>query len=241
MDIKQAELIFCDNINAIRSASLITADSAISNLLNTLTGIPQLFDVLKECNRDFDFKSGFHSATSTDGSGSLVLPIGKRQTVALVTGILLGFDRHELPIVDFIMTRFPAENHTASYLRFLQEVITPYEKAFLECMSKGAVAIDEAVSDEVAPVTRFPDNAQEDVVFYLNELRSEIALMNSVGDAERSELATVVNGLEYIIESKNPLLIKVGFLGMKNSFALYGSVPRQIAGIEEVLKLFGVL
>lgn len=241
MDVKQAELFFSDSIKALHSASLITADSAISNLLNTLTSIPQLFDVLKECNRDFDFKSGFHIATNTDGSGKLVLPIGKRQTVALVTGILFGFDRHELSIVDFIMSRFPAANHTASYLRFLQEVIDPYEKAFLECLTKGAVAIDEAVSDEVAPVTRFPDNAQEDVEVYLNELRSEIALMNSVSDAERAELSTVVNGMEYIVESKNPLLIKIGFLGLKNSFALYGAVPRQIAGIEEVLKLFGVL
>lgn len=240
MDIKQAELIFSDNINCIRKASIITADSAISSLLSAITGIPQLFEVLKECNRDFDFKSSFHSAVNSDRMGSMVLPNGKRQTVALVTGILICFDRHELPIVDFIMTRFPSESHTTSYSRFLQEVIGPYEKAFLECMSKGAVAIDEAVSDEVAPVTNFPDNAQEDVSFYLSALREDIVGAN-LSDAARAELSTVVGGMEYIIETKNPLLIKVGFIGLRNSFSLYDVNTRQIAGIAEVLRLYGVL
>lgn len=240
MDIKQAELIFSDNIKNLRKASIITADTAISNLLGAITGIPQLFDVLKECNRDFDFKSSLRNAVNADLVGGFVLPIGKRQTVALVTGILLNFDRHELPIVDFIMTRFPAENHQTSYIRFIQEVIDPYEKAFLECMSKGAVAIDEAVSDEVAPVTRFPDNAQEDVAFYLRALRDDIAGAN-LNDAARAELATVLGGMEYILETKNPLLIKVGFIGLKNSVILYGVSSRQVTGIEEVLKLFGIL
>ncbi len=234
---------FEKSIQPIFRSTIITADMAIDSFLCDLTQNKELFAIIVDANKDFSYKIEFSKAVLTLSNGkTFCLPQQKKKIIAIVTRLLYDFIRKRDSIVDFIMTYFKSNSHQESYVEFLDKIITPYATAFSECIrGEEAVAIDEAVLDEISPVTSFSDNALEEIAAYLDKIKDDLHLSSDFTDVTRDELMTLLDGTIYVLESHNAVLMRTAFIGLKNTLLLYRIGLRELKEIEKLFLSYGVI
>ncbi len=234
---------FNSAIAPIFKSTIITADIAIDRFLATVVSTPEFYAVMRDVNVDFDFRTECAKAIfSTDKGKTFVLPVGKKKIIALVNRLLYDFIRNKDSIVDFVLTYFQRESSQESYALFLSSIMRPYATAYAEYLAGGdAVAVEEVVLDETAPVTSFADTAVAEIATYLDRIKDVIELSSDFTDSTRAELTTLIDGTVYILESRNAVLMKTAFIGLKNTLILYRIGLRELKEIEKLFVSFGVI
>jgi hypothetical protein len=231
---------FNNAINAFYSSRLIIVDRTISAFLSEIVANSELFEVLTDCTRATNFQIEFNKAITRDGSGmSFVLPHNKRHLVALVTGLLFEFDKKSLSVVEFVTKFYPQDTSHASYMAFCDKIITPYAEAYRSMLATPNVV--EEVIEEDTHVELLPEKASEDCDYWLRQMLDTIAGDNAMDERTRREGTTLVKGLLHVFESRNPLLIKLVWLGLKNTLGSYQSVLRALKEVQSVLINHGVI
>lgn len=241
MDTKDVVKSFQDAVNEFYTSRLIIVEKSIKKLLELIVSTPPLYRTVSECAATVNYPAEFKKAASRDGvGGKFTLPVNRRHVVALVTGLLYEFDNKTLSIVDFVTGYFTAETTHQSYLRFCDSVIKPYADAFL-CLIEGEPReISEALAGELALIP-FPDKAKEDVDFWLRSLLDTVIGDNTAEEDARREYVTMIKGLLYVLDTRNPMLIKIVWIGLKNTLASKKAYFRELKEIEMILKTYGVI
>ena len=238
----RALLKFNECINAFFNSRLIIVDRTIAEFLSTVVSTPELMQVVTECARTFNFKRELSNAVESDNLGTrFMLPHNKRHVVALVTGLLNEFDRKNMSIVDFVTGFYPADASHTSYMSFCENVLRPYAEAFRSLLigedpdeNKAAVADERSAS----PIN---DKAKEDADYWLRVLIDNVIALNDVPDDYRREAVTMLKGMLYALELSNPLLIKLIWIGLKNTLGIYKLGMRELKEIETILLNYGVI
>jgi|AGTN01.1.fsa_nt_gi hypothetical protein len=232
---------FEEAIGVFYSSRLIIVEQAVSRLLETIASTPELYAVVDECAKSSDYKKEYNKAINRDGVGGIfTLPPNRRQIVTLVTGLLLDFDNKNLSVVDFVTGYFPSGTSHASYLSFCENVIEPYSEAFIYLLEGEPAELTKVMSEELA-IIPFPDKAKEDADFWLSSLLDSVLGDNQTPEILRREYAEMIKGLLYVSDLRNPLLIKIVWLGLKNTLASKRPPYRELKEIEMVLKGYGVI
>ncbi len=230
-------------IEPLFKSTIITADIAIGNFLAVLTTTPQLYAVMREVNEDFSFRTEFAKAVvATDKGKTFILPPNKKKTIALINRLLYDFIRNKDSIVDFVLTYFKAPSNQESYALFLNNIVRPYASAYMDYLTGGdAIAVEEVVLDETSPVTSFADTAIAEVTTYIESIKDTIQLSSDFTDNTRAELTTLLDGTIYVLESRNAVLMKTAYVGLKNTLILYRIGLRELKEIERLFVAFGVI
>ena len=240
MEKEQALTTFNNAVNAFYSSRLIIVDRTISAFLSEIVANSELFNVLTDCTRATNFQAEFNKAITRDGFGmSFVLPHNKRHLVALITGLLFEFDKKSLSIVEFVTKFYPQESSHASYMAFCDKVITPYADAYRYMLAPAEVEEEVVVEDK--PVELLPEKVAEDCDYWLRQMLDTIAGDNAMGEITRKDGTSLVKGLLYVLETLNPLLIKLVWLGLKNTLGNQQSVLRALKEVQSVLINYGVI
>ncbi len=234
---------FNSAIAPIFQSTIITADIAIGNYLSAITSVPQLYAVMAEVNEDFNYKTECARAVVHNDKGKqFILPPNKKKIIALVNRLMYDFIRNRDSIVDFVLTYFRAESNQASYGLFLNNIVRPYADAYVEYLSNvETIAIQEVILDEQAPITGFSDTAIADVTAYLQAINEQIHLSSDFTDNTRVELTTLIQGTIYVLESRNAVLMKTAYIGLKNTLILYRIGLRELREIEKLFVSYGVI
>lgn len=236
----QALTTFNNAINAFYSSRLIIVDRTISAFLSEIVANSELFDVLTDCTRATNFQVEFNKAITRDDKGiSFVPPHNKRHLVALITGLLFEFDKKSLSVVEFVTKFYPQESSHASYLAFCDKIITPYAEAYRSMLTLPN-AIEETIEKD-KPIELLPGKVAEDCDYWLRQMLDTIAGDNAMDELTRREGTTLVKGLLHVLESLNPLLIKLVWLGLKNTLGNQQSVLRALKEVQSVLINYGVI
>lgn len=241
MDIKLAIKKFNDAINSFYTARLIIVERNIGRLLELIASTPELYGVIAECAKSANYQAEYKKAVSRDGVGGYFnLPANRRQLISLITGLLYEFDNKTLSIVDFVTGYFPGETSHESYLTFCEKVITPYAEAFRYMLEGEPGEISGVLSEELS-IIPFPDKAKEDADFWLRSLLDIIVGDNSISESERREIVTMIKGLLYVLDTRNPMLIKIVWIGLKNTVGGRKVGFREMKETEMVLMSYGVI
>ena len=233
--LRAAEREFCES-------RLILVERVIAGFLQGLTESRELLAVLEDCAKGASYPAEYKKAVSRDGVGSyLLLPQGTKQIVSLVTGLLYEFDAGTLSIVDFVTKFFASESSHASYEMFCERVITPYFDAFTRRLEGEPEAVSETLAEKTQAPTSFPDKAKEDCDHWLKALLDAVTGDNGTPEDKRREYAEMIKGLLYVLEGRNPMLIKLLWIGLKNTLGNYRPGRRELAEIKTILTVYGVL
>ncbi|HHX49267.1 MAG TPA: hypothetical protein GX709_02625 [Clostridiales bacterium] len=221
------------------SSRLIIVDKVISKFLKTLVENKELFEILSDCVNAYDYETEYQNAlTTTDNKTTFLLPRSRRKTIALVSGLLFEFDNKSKNIIDFVTTFFPAETSHESYIKFLDNIITPFADSFAMLLTTNYDL------PEIKPETQneiFPDAAKEQCTYWLTQLSDSIISSNKIDEQTRNDALELIKGMFHMMEMQNPTFIKYVWIGLKNTLKSEKSCTREIQEINTVLYNYAVI
>lgn len=221
-----------------KESRLILVERVISSFLEGVANDPKLYEILVESNRGFDYQCELQKAIVRERySARFSLPQNRHVLVALVTGILYEFDKKTRSLVDFVTKYYPSDGSHQSYLKFLDGVIFPYIKAFRELLNPVAPEPER----QEANSQPLPDQAKEDAEQWAKCLLKKVIADNEPDESDRNEMTTMIHGFLYVLDTHNPLLIKIVWIGLKNTFGNYQQGFTELKALEAVLLDYGVL
>lgn len=241
MDCEKVIKIFNNAIAGFYSSRLIIVEREISKFLRIIAETPELYDIITDCGKRVSYGAEFEKAVAKSDTGAkFTMPKDRRRVISLVTGLLLDFDRKDLSIVDFVTKFYPADTSHESFINFLDDIITPYREAFTTLITGEPSAVTVAMKEELS-VIPFPDAVKEDCDFWLRSLLDIVYGDSITEEAKRREFILVINGLLHASELRNPMLIKVIWIGLKNTFGYYKPGIRELKELESLLRNYGVI
>jgi len=233
--LREAERNFYDS-------RIILVERVIARYLQSLTECRELLAVLEDCAKGANYPAEYKKAISRDGVGSyFIMPQGTKQVISLVSGLLYEFDSGALSIVDFVTKFFPSDASQDSYRLFCERLIAPYFDAFVRRLKGEPEAVSETLAEKTQRPFSFPDKVKEDCDHWLKALLDIVTGDNGTPEDRRREYAEMIKGMLYVLEGRNPLLIKFVWIGLKNTLGYYRPGRRELAEIKTILTVYGVL
>lgn len=221
-----------------KESRLILVERVIASFLEGVANTPRLYEIVVASNHKFDYQSELQKAVVHEHyADRFSLPQNRHVVVALVTGLLYEFDRKTRSLVDFVTRFYPADGSHQSYLKFLDGVICPYIRAFRELLNPVAPEPEVPEADS----KHLPDQAKEDAEQWAKCLLKKVIADNEPDESDRNEMITMINGFLYVLDTHNPLLIKIVWIGLKNTFGNYPQGFTELKALEAVLLDYGVL
>ncbi len=219
------------------NSTILTSDRAIASFLQSVVATPELFSVVKEVSSGFNYNAELRILTFD--KKKIHIPQNKKTLVALVTKLLYDFNRNEKNILDFVMANFDGSSCPKCYEMFINELIAPYIEAFSR-LATGDIAKEEITPEETIEAVPFSDTVAEESRRYLDSISAKLD-GTSLDNQSKKEILTAINGMEYVLDTKNILLISLSFVALKNSVLLYKIEAPEIDGLQDLFTTFGIL
>lgn len=222
-------------VEEIENASLIMTDKKIRALLKCLAYYEEFRTVIEYCSKGADYPAEKKKALVRKGEyRAFRLPKSPTSVVVLGVGLLTEFDSGTADFLDFCSDWFPAESKQGSLERCCREFFEPFKFAL-------AGLVVEGIKEEVPLVDRevefAHDGLQEQAEYLL------VALVRGVNEGkmsetDRGELLTMLEGFSAALDSRDILMIKAVWLGIKRSLAAYKLCADEIVKTDELLRLY---
>ncbi len=222
----------------LHGASLIMVDKKLKSLLRCLAFYSEFRQTLTLCNQNFDYETEKKRAfVNINDRHLLRLPKLKKTMVALVSGMLVDFDSGLMDVVTFAGQYYPAASKQESYQLFYEKVLEPFKLALVDMVVSGVE--DEAPEPE--RIIEFASQGLQKQTEYLLIAFVKAVQETNVDDGIRAELMLMLEGYAVALDSRDTLMIRAMWLGVKNALASSKLCPREIDKMDETLKLFLVV
>lgn len=215
--------------------NLIMVDKKIKDLLKCLAYYDEFRTVLQYVNRGFDYSAEKRKAMQRVGEYNVLrLPKAEKTLVALVSNMLVEFDSGKMDIIAFASVYFPGASNQESYEKFVAGVIEPFKLALVSLVVGG-------IEEETPLVERTVEFAPSGLNDQAQSLL--IALVKSVNEAQldadtRAELLLILEGFAAALDSRDALIIKSIWLGLRRALASLRICDREIAKMNEVMVMY---
>lgn len=236
----------CDEI--MRS-KYILADKKISDVMRVIASYKLLYELFETVLKDFDYGLELAKAKviNSYNHNSLKLPSDRGRSAALIFCILLDFDTARRELKDFLHEFFYDESGpNEEYAAFCEQVIAPFKK-------NVEILYLDAEGGEVRQAEDFFDGQPEfhlgsvEIERLVSSMREMIHMISrdvSVSIAEKEEMLTVCEGLSNTLYTKNVKLIKIMYIGCKNTLRLspvYRTVEPYLEDFSQLLKEYKII
>lgn len=222
-------------LDDLQNASLIMTDKKIKAVLKCLAYYDEFRTVLTYCNKGFDYSAEKKKALSKAGDYRVLrLPKTPKALVAFVAGLLVEFDDGTEDFLTFCGEYFPAVSRQDSLEECYQGLFEPFKLALVSLVVEG-------VKEEVPMVERtveFAANGLQEQTEYLL-----VALVRQVNEAslnetDRKDLLVMLEGFSAALDTRDTLMIKAVWLGVKRALASLKMCAKEIAAVGELLRLY---
>ena len=219
----------------LKSAKLIYAVDNLRRILKCLAYYDELRTALEFCSRGFDYRAEKSRAFSTvNGESALRLPKVGKTLVAFVANLLVEFDNRTMDMITFCGTYFPAENKQTSFDFFFEEVLAPFKFALVNVVVGGGVDVPDAVER----VVEFAPSGLTQRAEYLVVGIYEAVASENFDEEAREELKVMTEGFAAALDSRDSLMIRAIWLGLRRALDSVGICKKETSQIDEVLRLY---
>ncbi|MDR2634590.1 MAG: hypothetical protein LBC13_01270 [Clostridiales bacterium] len=219
----------------LRAGKLILATKDIRRLLKCMVYYDELREIIEGCKTGFDYPKAYSRAIVGLGAHAVFkLPQSPKLRVALVVCLLAEFDMQKRDLIKFVLDYFPSENSNRAYERFAENLIYPFQEAFNLIYGGGGIPETVQYEDECGSLS-------VGLAAQAHRLLSDItkALTGASMDAAaRDECLTVTEGFTLALDTRDPFLIKVIWIGLKRTLAGIRPVAGKLRDLEEILRVY---
>ncbi len=222
-------------LDDMQGSSLILVDKKNRSLLKCLAYYEEFRTVLQYCNQSFDYEAEKRKALQRVGEHKVLrLPKGDRQLVALVAGLLLEFDEGSMDFVTFASDYFPCGDKQESFQHCYTSVLEPFKQALVRLVVQGA-------DEEPRYIERAVDFASEGLrpqaeyllVAFVKRVRE-----SNMSEVAREEYLVMLEGLAAALDTRDTLIIKAIWLGIKRTFSADGFCKKEAEAMDDLLKMY---
>ncbi len=226
-------------IEQMKRDSIIFVDKKVKSLLKLLAYYDEFKRVLTIVSRHFNYFEEKRKALITvNGRDFFRAPGGDKELVAFVFNLLLEFDERTEDIISFSCKYYPSASQQESVNKFVNEVMDPFKMSLANLVVNG---IEEDNFAEDGRTVAFASNGiyeqTEDIILSMvNEISAA-----SMTEADRDDLLLMLEGLANALDSRDILMIRAIWCGLKKELERKSLCKVQIVKIEEQMKLYLVL
>lgn len=219
----------------LQNSNLIFIDKKLPSVLKCLAYYPEFRTVLSYCNQGVDYQTELRKACGKIGDSNVFrLPKNAKTLVALVSNMLVEFDAGDLDIVTFAATYFPAKTKQESWNECFIRIIDPFKLALVSFVIDG---VDEEPV-QVERTIEFVSSGLHQQTEYLLVAMANAVQESSLEASEREELSLMLEGFAAALDSRDALMIKAIWLGLKKALVGNKLCLKEVEKVNEVLRLY---
>ena len=222
-------------LDDLQNAGLIMADKKIKAVLKCLAYYDEFRTVLAYCSDGFDYAAEKRKALQKAGDYHVLrLPKNAKTLVPLVAGLLVEFDDGTEDFISFCATYYPAADRQGSMTACCADML---ERFKLDIVSLVVEGVKEDAPLAPRTVEFAQDGLQKQTEYLL------VAMVRAVDDGslseeDRKDLLTMLEGYSAALDTRDTLMIKAVWLGVKRALASLKMCAKEIAAIDELLRLY---
>ena len=222
-------------LDDLQNAGLIMADKKIKAVLKCLAYYDEFRTVLAYCSDGFDYAAEKRKALQKAGDYHVLrLPKSAKTLVPLVAGLLVEFDDGTEDFISFCATYYPAADRQGSMTACCADML---ERFKLDIVSLVVEGVKEDAPLAPRTVEFAQDGLQKQTEYLL------VAMVRAVDDGslseeDRKDLLTMLEGYSAALDTRDTLMIKAVWLGVKRALASLKMCAKEIAAMDELLRLY---
>lgn len=222
-------------LDDLQNAGLIMADKKIKAVLKCLAYYDEFRTVLAYCSDGFDYAAEKRKALQKAGDYHVLrLPKNAKTLVPLVAGLLVEFDDGTEDFISFCATYYPAADRQGSMTACCADML---ERFKLDIVSLVVEGVKEDAPLAPRTVEFAQDGLQKQTEYLL------VAMVRAVDDGflseeDRKDLLTMLEGYSAALDTRDTLMIKAVWLGVKRALASLKMCAKEIAAMDELLRLY---
>ena len=222
-------------LDDLQNAGLIMADKKIKAVLKCLAYYDEFRTVLAYCSDGFDYAAEKRKALQKAGDYHVLrLPKNAKTLVPLVAGLLVEFDDGTEDFISFCATYYPAADRQGSMTACCADML---ERFKLDIVSLVVEGVKEDAPLAPRTVEFAQDGLQKQTEYLL------VAMVRAVDDGslseeDRKDLLTMLEGYSAALDTRDTLMIKAVWLGVKRALASLKMCAKEITAMDELLRLY---
>ena len=222
----------------LKSAQVILYQRTIKRILRYIASNPELKFITTHCSGIYDYSELFANASNGNGVLAFVLPNDNYKVICLVTGLLFNIDRNNIDFLSFIKSNFNGQKVTAQYEDFCEYIMTEYCDAFDMLLNEDSriVNVDESITEKSAP-TRVLDQISPLIL----DISEQILIDKTMSEGKRVESLAMLEGMCYVLERGNSVLIKAMWIGLKYTISTSKQYASNMKVLRNILSDFGLI
>ena len=222
-------------LDDLQNAGLIMADKKIKAVLKCLAYYDEFRTVLAYCSDGFDYAAEKRKALQKAGDYHVLrLPKNAKTLVPLVAGLLVEFDDGTEDFISFCATYYPAADRQGSMTACCADML---ERFKLDIVSLVVEGVKEDAP--LAPRTvEFAQDGLQKQTEYLLVAMVRAVDEGSLSEEDRKDLLTMLEGYSAALDTRDTLMIKAVWLGVKRALASLKMCAKEIAAMDELLRLY---
>lgn len=222
-------------LDDLQNAGLIMADKKIKAVLKCLAYYDEFRTVLAYCSDGFDYAAEKRKALQKAGDYHVLrLPKNAKTLVPLVAGLLVEFDDGTEDFISFCATYYPAADRQGSMTACCADML---ERFKLDIVSLVVEGVKEDAP--LAPRTvEFAQDGLQKQTEYLLVAMVRAVDEGTLSEEDRKDLLTMLEGYSAALDTRDTLMIKAVWLGIKRVLASLKMCAKEIAAMDELLRLY---
>jgi len=237
---------FTDSVNRLIEGKMILVDKNIASVLKCIASTPSLCKCLSDSLRSVSYVTEFSRArvtwTRPDGTvdARLKLPTERNRLFAFVVCLLTEVDSGRRNILEFLKEYYDDSDTNAAYEKFATEVLKPFKHAgesILHTVDPNSLNVEEAARAEKFFSAEKTYVGSETLSALLAQVENVTAVFQTA-DSLLPNLAEVLTVCEYFVNAlylKNPKILNISWLALKNLLSRFNSLQENLEQMSELM------
>ncbi len=222
---------FVKRSNEVIECKLILADKAITGMLKFIASCPPLLDCAKASLEEYGYGEEFVRCRSVvtlpDKSTITRLkpPPTPARIFAFVLCLFTEFDTNKRSLTDFLEEFYPFENPHDSYAAFADQFLRPFKHAGESILSSADPQSFNYKEEEIAEMyfnqekVYISSYAMQTLLALIDKLRGKMEYESFYSQQEKQDAFEIIFAFERALQLKNPKLIRLIWIGFKNTLS----------------------
>ncbi len=222
----------------LKSAQIILCQRTIKRMLKYIASNEELKFITSHCNGLASYSTLLSEASKGNNALAFALPSDPHKVICLVTGILFNIDRENIDFLSFLKTNFASNQAIGQFGEFCDYVMVGYVDAFEVLLLEDSLIVNV---DEAPISATIPPALIDKLSPFILAISEQILIDKSINECKREESLAVLEGICYVLEHGNSVLIKSMWIGLKYTINTSKVHASHLKGMENILSEFGLL